>query len=234
MVSGLINCGQLPILRMATKKLLTLIILILFGWLSTVYSQDYPTVTGISITSKANGSLVSIASDKAIEDDHITGWITRNNWFYITLFMTQIDSSIIEDISYSTPVRNIDVIQSGESAQIAVQISRKIDYFNIDNFPEKSTLQFSLMYPLEEVAAVLESSAPAESPKTPTYTKQSLGYQRVKTALYLIGSAFTVAGIVDVDANDDGAHWEFPTGIGIITGTYLFDKYLYPLLVENE
>ncbi len=190
-------------------------------------------ITGLTIESKKNGAYLQIKTNKSFNIRDASGWIRQQNTFYLTLLNATVDSVALEQVSMIEPFRKFDFEKVGESVQLMFELADTVESFELyvaENPPE---LMVSLRFPLEDVLAELKIEKEELEPAPPLAASLATSgpgstYGKVKTALYLTGASLTVAGVISQD-NSDGLRWEFSTGLGLILGTYLFDKYIKPL-----
>ncbi len=198
----------------------------------TLYGQTR--VDNISIETKKNGAFLQIKTSKPVAFNNITGWIRKSSTFYLTILNAEIDSTRFKTPDLFAPVNKFDYTHVGESLQLMFELADTVESFEIYVSDNPAEILASLRFPLDVVFTDLQRErarleqepaimlAGAEAGPSTTYGK-------VKTALYLTGASLTVAGVISQD-NSDGMRWEFGTGLGLILGTYLFDKYIKPLL----
>jgi hypothetical protein len=132
----------------------------------------------------------------------------------------------------------IQVDNSEESTQLALKIDQIIESFEFYESKSPPELLVSLRFPLTEIAGVLEvEKDKMKTGETITTTNEELTantgillpdhYKRIKTALYITGASLTIAGAA-IEANkSEGFTWEIPTGLVMIAGTFIYDKYFH-------
>ena len=107
---------------------------------SIILSQDLR-IKNLQIESKNNGTVIQLDSNKKVNLENVTAWYS-SEWFYMTIYDANADSlSLANYKNYS--LKNIEVSNSDESTQIAVQLFSEIESFEI-NTPNRKTLQFFL------------------------------------------------------------------------------------------
>ncbi len=209
-----------------------LIVILLF--LNFIGLAGQTVIRDLSIESKKNGAYLRFSTSGTIQIRNTSGWIRKGNYFYLTVMNAQADSTQIMTTGMMSPVKKLELTHVGESTQFAFELDQVVESFDLyqsDNPPE---LLVSLRFPITEVIATLqnekEQSRPVISQTGPRLA--SVGgsnYGKIRNALYLTGASLTVAGIISQD-NQSGTSWEFPIGMGILVGTYVYDKYIKPLL----
>ena len=107
---------------------------------SIILSQDLR-IKNLQIESKNNGTVIQLDSNKKVNLENVTAWYS-SEWFYMTIYDANADSLSLASYKNDS-LKNIEVSNSDESTQIAVQLFSDIESFEI-NTPNRKTLQFFL------------------------------------------------------------------------------------------
>ena len=107
---------------------------------SIILSQDLR-IKNLQIESKNNGTVIQLDSNRKVNLENVTAWYS-SEWFYMTIYDANADSLSLANYRNDS-LKNIEVSNSDESAQIAVQLFSEIESFEI-NTPNRKTLQFFL------------------------------------------------------------------------------------------
>ncbi len=107
---------------------------------SIILSQDLK-IKNLQIESKNNGTVIQLDSNKKVNLENVTAWYS-SEWFYMTIYDAYADSLSLANYKNNS-LKNIEVSNSDESTQIAVQLFSDIESFEI-NTPKRKTLQFFL------------------------------------------------------------------------------------------
>ena len=107
---------------------------------SIILSQDLR-IKNLQIESKNNGTVVQLDSNRRVNLENVTAWYS-SEWFYMTIYDANADSLSLANYKNDS-LKNIEVSNSDESTQIAVQLFSEIESFEI-NTPNRKTLQFFL------------------------------------------------------------------------------------------
>ncbi len=107
---------------------------------SIILSQDLR-IKNLQIESKNNGTVIQLDSNKKVNLENVTAWYS-SEWFYMTIYDANADSLSLANYKNDS-LKNIEVSNSDESTQIAVQLFSDIKSFEI-NTPNRKTLQFFL------------------------------------------------------------------------------------------
>ena len=107
---------------------------------SIILSQDLK-IKNLQIVSKNNGTVIQLDSNKKVNLENVTAWYS-SEWFYMTIYDAYADSLSLANYKNNS-LKNIEVSNSDESTQIAVQLFSDIESFEI-NTPKRKTLQFFL------------------------------------------------------------------------------------------
>ena len=107
---------------------------------SIILSQDLK-IKNLEIESKNNGTVIQLDSNKKVNLEDVTAWYS-SEWFYMTIYDANADSLSLANYKNNS-LKSIEVSNSDESTQIAVQLFSEIESFEI-NTPKRKTLQFFL------------------------------------------------------------------------------------------
>ena len=107
---------------------------------SIILSQDLR-IKNLQIESKNNGTVIQLDSNRKVNLENVTAWYS-SEWFYMTIYDANADSLSLANYRNDS-LKNIEVSNSNESTQIAVQLFSEIESFEI-NTPNRKTLQFFL------------------------------------------------------------------------------------------
>ena len=107
---------------------------------SIILSQDLR-IKNLQIESKNNGTVIQLDSNRKVNLENVTAWYS-SEWFYMTIYDANADSLSLANYKNDS-LKNIEVSNSDESTQIAVQLFSDIESFEI-NTPNRKTLQFFL------------------------------------------------------------------------------------------
>ena len=107
---------------------------------SVILSQDLR-IKNLQIESKNNGTVIQLDSNRKVNLENVTAWYS-SEWFYMTIYDANADSLSLANYKNDS-LKNIEVSNSDESTQIAVQLFSEIESFEI-NTPNRKTLQFFL------------------------------------------------------------------------------------------
>tara|TARA_B100001175_G_C19347280_1_gene560480 strand:- start:290 stop:892 length:603 start_codon:yes stop_codon:yes gene_type:complete len=107
---------------------------------SIILSQDLR-IKNLQIESKNNGTVIQLDSNKKVNLENVTAWYS-SEWFYMTIYDANADSLSLANYKNNS-LKSIEVSNSDESTQIAVQLFSEIESFEI-NTPKRKTLQFFL------------------------------------------------------------------------------------------
>ena len=224
-------------MKIINKQINIVIICLTLGIVS-INAQTKSIITHINIENKKNGAFVKLHTTTPVEQKHITGWSGDNGWFYITVMGAIADSGRVVNSDIKHPVSEIQVNNTDESTQIALKIKETIENFEFYQSKSPPEILISLRFPIFEVAAVLEQERETMASAETITTDESQietdtgvlipdQYKRIRAALYLSGASLTIAGAALESNKSEGFSWEIPTGLAIIVGTFIYDKYVH-------
>ena len=116
--------------------------------ISSAFAQDNK-ITQLDIDSRENGTIIKLKSAKKVDLKNVTAWYS-SEWFYLTIYDAKSDSTKLSNTPLSKIVRKIEVANSDESTQIALQVNESIESFEIMS-PSKREVSFILRFPQEEI-----------------------------------------------------------------------------------
>ncbi len=224
-------------MKIISKQINIAIICLTLGIVS-INAQTKSIVTHLNIENKKNGAFVKLFTTSPVEQKNITGWNGEDGWFYITVMNAIADSGRVANSEIKYPVSEIQVNNADESTQIAIKVKETIENFEFYQSKSPPEILVSLRFPIFEVTAVLEQerenmssaeSITAEAGQFETDTGVPIPdqYKRIRAALYLSGASLTIAGAALESSKSEGFSWEIPTGLAIIAGTFIYDKYFH-------
>ena len=118
-----------------------LLVTILFLASSSILLSQDLRIKNLQIESKNNGTVIQLDSNKKVNLENVTAWYS-SEWFYMTIYDANADSLSLANYKNDS-LKNIEISNSDESTQIAVQLFSEIESFEI-NTPNRKTLQFFL------------------------------------------------------------------------------------------
>ena len=107
---------------------------------SLLISQDLK-IKDLKVDSKNNGTIINFDLNKKINLEDVTAWYS-SEWFYVTVYGANADSLSLANYK-NEALKSIEVSNSIESTQIALQLFSEIESFEI-NTPKRKALQFFL------------------------------------------------------------------------------------------
>ncbi|MEC9455336.1 MAG: hypothetical protein VX703_00900 [Candidatus Neomarinimicrobiota bacterium] len=122
--------------------------LIFFLFCSLSFGQNN-TINNLSVDSRDNGTIIELQSTKTVDLKNITAWYS-SEWFYLTVYDAKSDSTKLLNTDFSNPIRKIEVANSEESTQIALQFNESIESFEIMP-PLKKGVSLILRFPQEDI-----------------------------------------------------------------------------------
>ena len=224
-------------MKIINKQINIAIICLTLGIVS-INAQTKSIITHLNIDNKKNGAFVKLFATSPVDQKHITGWNGDDGWFYITVMNAIADSGRVVNSEIKYPVSEIQVNNTDESTQISLKIKKTIENFEFYQSKSPPEILVSLRFPIYEVAAILEQerenmgsaeSITTERGQIETYTEVPIPdqYKRIRAALYLSGASLTIAGAALESSKSEGFSWEIPTGLALIAGTFIYDKYFH-------
>ncbi len=196
------------------KSVQFFLLIILFCF-QKIFSSNY--LKEVSFSGKENGLIVEFIFENKVSPDSINAWQSQTDWFYFTLYNVKSDTSeLLSNTKIKKPVLDFQPILADQSTQIGIKLRNKVESFEIFNANENFILNAHLHYPIEDLAEL--SSVVAFEKKKREFNSR---FSRSKSWLMLVGSAFTIAGLLD---DSDGLNTELKIGIGTLLFTYVLNK----------
>ena len=90
-----------------------------------VKSSPYTRITDLQVEEKANGTLIRIKAEKALESSHINSRVT-NGWLYVDIYKGSVNGLQVREDSIGEFIKEIVPVQLGQSAQLSFKINGEI------------------------------------------------------------------------------------------------------------
>jgi len=209
--------------------------LLLFSFLKAVPGDSLAIISDIMIDEKQNGILVYTRTTKTVDKTMISGWITDANWIYFTIYHAQSDTTALNRTIKNGPIREIEATNTKESTQIAIRIAKSVETIDFYTDTNPPGIYFTLGYPDEIFAMAGNSSKKENSINKDQIDRQPVympWYSPLKKSLYLFGTIMSVSGIISADNSDEQGN-ELTIGLTVLTGTIVFDKFIFPRIKKT-
>jgi hypothetical protein len=118
-----------------------LILTVLFLFFCTPVLSQNQTIKKLHVESKNNGTVIMLESNKKLNLENITAWYS-SDWFYITIYNAESDSLTMSNYKNDS-LKSVEISNTEESTQIALQVNENIESFEID-IPQRKSVQFLL------------------------------------------------------------------------------------------
>tara|TARA_B100001142_G_scaffold48312_1_gene45342 strand:+ start:1143 stop:1745 length:603 start_codon:yes stop_codon:yes gene_type:complete len=118
-----------------------LILTVLFLFFCTPVLSQNQTIKKLNVESKNNGTVIMLKSNKKLNLENITAWYS-SDWFYITIYDAESDSLTMSNYKNDS-LKSVEISNTEESTQIALQVNENIESFEID-IPQRKSVQFLL------------------------------------------------------------------------------------------
>jgi len=118
-----------------------LILTVLFLFFCTPVLSQNQTIKKLNVESKNNGTVIMLESNKKLNLENITAWHS-SDWFYITIYDAESDSLTMSNYKNDS-LKSVEISNTEESTQIALQVNENIESFEID-IPQRKSVQFLL------------------------------------------------------------------------------------------
>ena len=118
-----------------------LILTVLFLFFCTPVLSQNQTIKKLNVESKNNGTVIMLESNKKLNLENITAWYS-SDWFYITIYDAESDSLTMSNYKNDS-LKSVEISNTEESTQIALQVNENIESFEID-IPQRKSVQFLL------------------------------------------------------------------------------------------
>ena len=179
---------------------------------------EYSILESVRVDSKTNGILVSLRMDSLPNEKNITGWQSKNDWFYITLYQCRIikNNQLLKDLHSN--ILNFEIIENKESLQLGIKSREPIEQFNFSLNPNIKTITASLHFSTKFFAKENKDEIVANH-------NQNAGLSRgIRTWLNVSGIGLTLSGILKEEKVSKNS--QTITGLSIIVATFLLDIIL--------
>ena len=179
---------------------------------------EYSILESVRVDSKTNGILVSLTMDSLPNEKNITGWQSKNDWFYITLYQCKMIKSnqLLKEIHNN--ILNFEIIENEESLQLGIKSREPIEQFNFSLNPNMNTITASLHFSTKFFAKENKDEIVVNHDKN---TGLSRG---TRTWLNISGIGLTLSGILKEEKVSNNS--QTIAGLSIIVATFLLDIIL--------
>ncbi len=165
-------------------------------WLEKVKTAD-----------KLNGIMIQLEMDNFLDENNITAWQAKSDWFYITLFKTFTDTNNLILTTESKEIRQFQPIMNQESIQLGFHLRNKIEYFDIQQDRSNNIAFVTLHYPKTHLYDLVELNQEALN-KTSINSRNS-----VYKWSYIAGLTLIANGLINQNNHNN---WQTHTGIAIV------------------
>ena len=195
-------------------------IIFLFSFI-TIFSQTHQ-IKSIDIASKINGVSIKISSDFILKPTQVTGWFNEStSWYYMTIHQANGDTAFLELTKLVPPIREVEVINTGESLQIAFRMKIPVENFEFYFNDEDSELIAALRFPLSDVISSLEVDQSDLKSSIIYKTRNKPIWLKV---LYFAGISLTTSGLF---ADEGQNRLNTPIGMGMIVIAYVYENFIF-------
>ena len=180
--------------------------------------SEYSTLESENDNSKTNGILISLKMDSLPDEKNLTGWQSKNDWFYITLYQCRIIKSnqLLKDLNSN--ILNFEIIENEESLQLGIKSREPIEQFNFSLNPNTNTITASLHFSTKFFAKENKDEIVVNHDRN---TGLSRG---TRTWLNISGIGLTLSGILKEEKISNNP--QTIAGLSIIVATFLLDIIL--------
>jgi hypothetical protein len=204
--------------RFKNRKIHHFLVIVILFLSKDLYAINH--LKTVSFQGKENGLIVEFVFENPISPDSINAWQSQTDWFYFTLYNVLSDTTLLlENTLLRKPVQKFQPIIIEKSTQIGIKLKNRIESFEILRMHNNNTLNAQLYYPLENFASLSSVSAYHKEKR-----KFSSRFSRSKSWLLLIGSGYTLTGLMN---DNQKMNTELKIGIGTLVFTYIIHK-LWP------
>ena len=179
---------------------------------------EYSTLESINVNSKTNGILVSLKMDSLPDEKNLTGWQSKNDWFYITLYQCRMIKSNQLSKEIHNNILNFEIVENEESLQLGIKSKEPIEQFNFSQNPNTNIITASLHF---------STKLFAKENKDEIFVNhgENTGLLRgTRTWLNVSGIGLTLSGILKEEKISNNP--QTITGLSIIVATFLLNIIL--------
>ena len=179
---------------------------------------EYSTLESVNIDSKTNGILVFLTMDSLPDAKNLTGWQSKNDWFYITLYKCRMIKSKQLLKKIDSNILDFEMIENEESLQLGIKSRESIEQFNFSLNPNTNTITASLHFSTKYFANKNKDEIILNH-------IQNTGLSRgTKTWLNVSGIGLTLSGILKEEKVSNNP--QTIAGLSIVVATFLLDLIL--------
>ena len=110
------------------KNYIRLVLFLFVMGINTIFSTQVQLITAHK---KSNGVLLRIVMNSIVDIENIAGWKGQENWFYLTLNGAYLSPKALEDLSFNSPLLDIEITENNQSVQIGYLFEKPIEDFEV-------------------------------------------------------------------------------------------------------
>mgnify|MGYP005692476631 CR=1 FL=1 len=179
---------------------------------------EYSILESVNVNLKTNGILVSLKMDSLLDEKNLTGWQSKNDWFYITLYQCRMIKSNQLAKKIHNNILNFEIVENEESLQLGIKSKEPIEQFNFSQNPNTNIITASLHF---------STKLFAKENKDEIFVNhgENTGLLRgTRTWLNVSGIGLTLSGILKEEKISNNP--QTIAGLSIIVATFLLDLIL--------
>ena len=114
-------------------------------------------ITDIDIEEKSNGTIIRLTTRKPFSERHISSFINKHGWFYLTVAGAMVDTTTMLNGVKRGVVRKIESDQIGETAQIAFKLGSEVISHDWYQSLDPNEIVITLRTPLGKTEEMIEN-----------------------------------------------------------------------------
>ena len=156
--------------------------------------------------------------DSLPDEKNLTGWQSKNDWFYITLYQCRMIKSNQLSKEIHNNILNFEIVENEESLQLGIKSKESIEQFNFSLNPNTNVITASLHFSTKLFAKENKNEIVVNH-------GEDTGLLRgTRTWLNVSGIGLTLSGILKEEKISDNP--QTIAGLSIIAATFLLDLIL--------
>ena len=102
---------------------------------ASIFSSRTPSfnISGITAEPRTNGYIFRIDASQKI--GNVEAWIGEDNWLYISIPDTSVNSGQLNELTKSSVVSRVKFFRYAGSVQVTLQLTQKFDHVGVINYP---------------------------------------------------------------------------------------------------
>jgi hypothetical protein len=113
---------------------------------ASIFTASTPSfdISGITAEPRTNGYVFRIDASQKI--GNVEAWVGEDNWLYISIPDTSVDSRQLNELAKCSVVANVKFFRYAGSVQVTLQLKQKFDHVGVLRYPGDDDVYISISH----------------------------------------------------------------------------------------